>query len=157
MVVCLQNTVSLTVWLCAYRMLCVLDVYGCVLTECCLCPWRVWLCAYRILSVSLTVWLYAYRMLSVSLTCMVVCLQMISYDSPRGGVSVITEKGETTTSFLLIQKAEPSDSGHYECHPSNSEGKSVTVHVLNGKQSSPDWTCRLSHWINKKDIYLCFI
>ena len=31
--------------------------------------------------------------------------QAISYDSPRGGVSQITEKGETTASFLLIQVA----------------------------------------------------
>ncbi|XP_063232204.1 hemicentin-1-like isoform X2 [Bacillus rossius redtenbacheri] len=58
---------------------------------------------------------------------------IISYDSPRGGVSVITEKGETTTSFLLIQKARPSDSGVYQCNPSNAQPKSVTVHVLNGE------------------------
>ncbi|KAJ4433904.1 hypothetical protein ANN_16217 [Periplaneta americana] len=57
---------------------------------------------------------------------------IISYDSPRGGVSVITEKGETTTSFLLIQKARPSDSGRYQCNPSNAQSKSITVHVLNG-------------------------
>ncbi|XP_069700504.1 neurotrimin-like isoform X2 [Periplaneta americana] len=56
---------------------------------------------------------------------------IISYDSPRGGVSVITEKGETTTSFLLIQKARPSDSGRYQCNPSNAQSKSITVHVLN--------------------------
>ncbi|XP_046400865.1 lachesin-like [Ischnura elegans] len=56
---------------------------------------------------------------------------IISYDSPRGGVSVITEKGETTTSFLLIQKAKPSDSGRYTCNPSNAQAKSITVHVLN--------------------------
>lgn len=60
-------------------------------------------------------------------------LQIISYDSPRGGVSVITEKGDTTTSFLLIQNARPSDSGQYTCNPSNAKSKSVTVHVLNGK------------------------
>ena len=30
-------------------------------------------------------------------------LQVINYDSPRGGVSVVTEKGESTTSHLLIQ------------------------------------------------------
>jgi hypothetical protein len=65
-------------------------------------------------------------------------LQIISYDSPRGGVSVITEKGETTTSFLLIQKARPSDSGRYQCNPSNAQSKSITVHVLNGKSSSPN-------------------
>uniref|UniRef100_A0A146LIB2 Neurotrimin n=2 Tax=Lygus hesperus TaxID=30085 RepID=A0A146LIB2_LYGHE len=56
---------------------------------------------------------------------------IISYDSPRGGVSVITEKGETTTSFLLIQHARPSDSGRYQCNPSNAQSKSVNVHVLN--------------------------
>ncbi|XP_050342052.1 tyrosine-protein phosphatase Lar-like isoform X3 [Nymphalis io] len=58
---------------------------------------------------------------------------IISYDSPRGGVSVVTEKGETTTSFLLIQQARPSDSGNYQCNPSNAQSKSVVVHVLNGE------------------------
>ncbi|GLV38216.1 defective proboscis extension response 9 [Carabus blaptoides fortunei] len=58
---------------------------------------------------------------------------IISYDSARGGVSVLTEKGDTTTSFLLIQKAKPSDSGQYQCNPSNAQPKSVTVHVLNGE------------------------
>ncbi|XP_053671128.1 uncharacterized protein LOC128721401 [Anopheles nili] len=61
---------------------------------------------------------------------------IISYDSPRGGVSVITEKGDTTTSFLLIQNARPSDSGQYTCNPSNAKSKSVTVHVLNGVSHS---------------------
>ncbi|KAL5273387.1 hypothetical protein ACFFRR_000242 [Megaselia abdita] len=58
---------------------------------------------------------------------------IINYDSPRGGVSVVTIKGETTTSFLLIKSARPSDSGQYQCNPSNSKSKSVTVHVLNGE------------------------
>ncbi|XP_055848188.1 uncharacterized protein LOC129913494 isoform X4 [Episyrphus balteatus] len=57
---------------------------------------------------------------------------IINYDSPRGGVSVVTNKGETTTSFLLIKSARPSDSGQYQCNPSNSKSKGVTVHVLNG-------------------------
>ncbi|KAE8753250.1 hypothetical protein FOCC_FOCC000172 [Frankliniella occidentalis] len=35
----------------------------------------------------------------------------INYDSPRGGVSVITEKGDVTTSYLLIQRAKEPDSG----------------------------------------------
>ncbi|GAB0091543.1 zwei Ig domain protein zig-8 [Sergentomyia squamirostris] len=61
---------------------------------------------------------------------------IISYDSPRGGVSVITEKGETTTSYLLIKNARPSDSGQYQCNPSNAKSKSVTVHVLNGVSHS---------------------
>ncbi|KAL5273386.1 hypothetical protein ACFFRR_000242 [Megaselia abdita] len=61
---------------------------------------------------------------------------IINYDSPRGGVSVVTIKGETTTSFLLIKSARPSDSGQYQCNPSNSKSKSVTVHVLNGVSHS---------------------
>lgn len=59
--------------------------------------------------------------------------QIISYDSTRGGISVVTEKGETTTSFLLVQEAKPSDSGRYTCNPSNAQPKSITVHVLNGE------------------------
>nr|XP_036673976.1 uncharacterized protein LOC108014158 isoform X1 [Drosophila suzukii]XP_036673977.1 uncharacterized protein LOC108014158 isoform X1 [Drosophila suzukii] len=62
--------------------------------------------------------------------------QIINYDSPRGGVSVVTNKGDTTTSFLLIKSARPSDSGHYQCNPSNAKPKSVTVHVLNGVSHS---------------------
>lgn len=46
---------------------------------------------------------------------------------------MITEKGETTTSFLLIKGARPSDSGQYQCNPSNAKSKIVMVHVLNGK------------------------
>lgn len=46
---------------------------------------------------------------------------------------MVTEKGETTTSFLLIQQARPSDSGMYQCNPSNAQSKSVMVHVLNGE------------------------
>lgn len=59
--------------------------------------------------------------------------QEINYDSPRGGVSVITEKGDITVSYLLVQRARNSDSGKYTCNPSNANPKTVTVHVLNGK------------------------
>lgn len=58
--------------------------------------------------------------------------QIISYSSSRGGVSVATERGETSRSVLLIQKARPSDSGNYQCNPSNARPANVTVHVLNG-------------------------
>ncbi|CAG4972508.1 unnamed protein product [Colias eurytheme] len=60
--------------------------------------------------------------------------QVISYDSSRGGVSVVTEKGAATTSYLLVQDAAPSDSGRYSCAPSNAELASVRVHVLNGER-----------------------
>lgn len=64
-------------------------------------------------------------------------LQVINYDSSRGGVSVITEKGDVTTSFLLIQNADLADSGKYSCAPSNADVASVRVHVLNGKYPLP--------------------
>ncbi|EDX09940.1 GD14231 [Drosophila simulans] len=59
--------------------------------------------------------------------------EVINYDSSRGGVSVITEKGDVTTSFLLIQNADLADSGKYSCAPSNADVASVRVHVLNGR------------------------
>lgn len=63
-----------------------------------------------------------------------VCLlQEINYDSARGGVSVITEKGDITVSYLLIQRATEKDSGKYTCHPSNANPEGLSVHVLNGK------------------------
>ncbi|KAL7635719.1 UNVERIFIED_CONTAM: hypothetical protein RMT77_013536 [Armadillidium vulgare] len=58
--------------------------------------------------------------------------KIISYDSERGGVTVIIEKGDVTTSSLLIQNAASADSGIYDCHPSNAVGANITVHVLNG-------------------------
>ncbi|CAH0724452.1 unnamed protein product, partial [Brenthis ino] len=60
--------------------------------------------------------------------------EVISYDSSRGGVSVVTEKGSATTSYLLVQDATPADSGRYSCAPSNAELASVRVHVLNGER-----------------------
>lgn len=62
--------------------------------------------------------------------------QEINYDSARGGVSVITEKGDVTVSYLLIQKARSSDSGKYSCSPTNAIFQEISVHVLNGKSTS---------------------
>ncbi|XP_053670644.1 zwei Ig domain protein zig-8-like [Anopheles nili] len=57
----------------------------------------------------------------------------INFDSPRGGISLVTEKGILTTSRLLVQKAIASDSGLYTCEPSNANPASVRVHILNGE------------------------
>lgn len=62
-----------------------------------------------------------------------ILLQTINFDSPRGGISLVTEKGVLTTSRLLVQKAIQSDSGVYTCDPSNANPTSVRVHILNGK------------------------
>ncbi|XP_059218924.1 hemicentin-1 [Stomoxys calcitrans] len=59
--------------------------------------------------------------------------EVINYDSTRGGVSVITEKGDVTTSYLLVQNADLADSGKYSCAPSNADLASVRVHVLSGE------------------------
>lgn len=57
----------------------------------------------------------------------------ISYNSARGGISQITEKGDTTASFLLVQPAKVTDSGSYSCQPSVGNMQSVTVHVIRNK------------------------
>lgn len=60
--------------------------------------------------------------------------QVVDFDSPRGGISLETEKTEAgTTSRLLITKAYLSDSGNYTCMPSNASPASAMVHVLNGE------------------------
>lgn len=58
--------------------------------------------------------------------------KVINYDS-RGGISIETRKGEITTSHLLIQNADETNSGKYSCSPSNAIVASIRVHVLNGK------------------------
>ncbi|XP_063710003.1 zwei Ig domain protein zig-8 [Culicoides brevitarsis] len=57
--------------------------------------------------------------------------ETINFDSPRGGISLVTEKGVLTTSRLLVQNAMQSDSGVYTCDPSNANPTSVRVHILN--------------------------
>ena len=57
---------------------------------------------------------------------------IISYSSPRGGISQITEKGDTTASFLLVQGAKTSDSGLYSCQPSIGNTASVQVTIVRG-------------------------
>ncbi|XP_023943488.1 zwei Ig domain protein zig-8-like isoform X1 [Bicyclus anynana] len=59
---------------------------------------------------------------------------VVDFDSPRGGISLETEKTEGgTTSKLLVTKASLSDSGNYTCVPNNAHPASVSVHVLNGE------------------------
>ncbi|XP_036341600.1 uncharacterized protein LOC118752692, partial [Rhagoletis pomonella] len=58
---------------------------------------------------------------------------VINFDSPRGGISLVTEKGVLTTSRLLVQKAIQQDSGLYTCTPSNANPTSVRVHIVDGE------------------------
>ncbi|KAK8747638.1 hypothetical protein OTU49_016510, partial [Cherax quadricarinatus] len=62
--------------------------------------------------------------------------QSISYTSPRGGVSVVEERGETTTSFLLLQNARASDTGTFTCQPEGMQPALATLHVLDGEHQA---------------------
>ena len=62
--------------------------------------------------------------------------QTVDFNSPRGGISLETEKTDSgTTSKLVLTKAAPTDSGNYSCVPSNAQQSSVWVHVINGEQT----------------------
>ena len=52
-------------------------------------------------------------------------------------MSVITNKGDVTASFLVMQHARPTDSGIYSCSPSLGETVTVNVHVLRGTLNWP--------------------
>ena len=61
---------------------------------------------------------------------------MLNFDSPRGGISLETEKTRTgTTSKLLVTRAGMRDSGNYTCQPSRGESVSADVHVITGEIS----------------------
>ena len=61
----------------------------------------------------------------------------IDYDSPRGGISMKTEKtAHKTISTLLLTKVSKSDTGNYTCAPDNAEPVSVMIFVVNGKLES---------------------
>ena len=76
---------------------------------------------------------------SFELTLTLVLVQTISYASPRGGISQITEKGDVTASFLLIQKARTTDSGLYSSKPSIGNMALVNVHIVRSKAGANNW------------------
>ena len=60
--------------------------------------------------------------------------QVLNFDSPRGGISLETEKTRTgTTSKLLVTRATEVDSGSYTCDPSRGQPKTADVHIITGK------------------------
>ncbi|XP_018018708.1 uncharacterized protein LOC108675226 isoform X2 [Hyalella azteca] len=59
--------------------------------------------------------------------------RIINYDSPGSRVSVITDRGTSTKTILLIHDASNTASGTYSCAPSPSAAASVKIHILNGE------------------------
>ena len=60
--------------------------------------------------------------------------QVLNFDSPRGGISLETEKTRTgTSSKLLVTRATEVDSGSYTCDPSRGQPKTADVHIITGK------------------------
>ncbi|KAK7071896.1 hypothetical protein SK128_009457 [Halocaridina rubra] len=57
----------------------------------------------------------------------------ISYDSPRGGITMVTERGNSTTGYLLMKGARQADTGNYTCSPSNTHPSELRLHVLDGE------------------------
>ena len=74
---------------------------------------------------------------------------------------MISERGKTTTSSLIITHATQSDSGKYECDPSVSYPQSVNVHVIKIGKNNFEVTIYkkktfLVHWGSKKVKMKCF-
>lgn len=55
---------------------------------------------------------------------------MIGTDLTKDEVILRTRTEDTTTSYLIIQKADIADTGKYTCAPSNSAPANVRVHVF---------------------------
>ncbi|XP_076039600.1 uncharacterized protein LOC143024617 isoform X2 [Oratosquilla oratoria] len=63
--------------------------------------------------------------------------KVLQYDESDSRISIITDRGEVTRTYLLIHDAKSSDSGTYTCAPSSASPASVIVHVLNAGRSQP--------------------
>ena len=61
--------------------------------------------------------------------------QVLNFESPRGGISLETDKTRTgTTSKLLVTRARMSDSGAYTCNPSRGQPVTADVHIITGTE-----------------------
>lgn len=79
------------------------------------------------------VFLIQVAMSSTNMNFVLLNIKVINYDTLRGGISIETRRGDVTTSHLLIQHADETNSGKYSCSPSNAIVANIRVHVLNGK------------------------
>jgi len=56
----------------------------------------------------------------------------VSYQGPRPGVSLITDKGEVTSTSIILAGARFEDSGLYSCVPDNAPRATIQLHVIQG-------------------------
>ncbi|KAI9559159.1 hypothetical protein GHT06_015948 [Daphnia sinensis] len=82
--------------------------------------------------------------------------QTVNYDSKRGGISVMVERGATTLSSLLIQKAARRDSGVYVCSPSSAPAAQASIHILEGERPAAMYSVG-STLVNVRMMTLVFI
>ncbi|XP_018014585.1 zwei Ig domain protein zig-8 [Hyalella azteca] len=81
----------------------------------------------------------------------------LDYDSPRGGISLQTEKTATrTVSKLLLSSVQPGDSGRYSCRPHSGGLASVTVHVQADQQQAAVQQSSFNTSINSR-IHLRYV
>ena len=80
--------------------------------------------------------------------------QELSYNSLRGGVSVLTSKGDTSVSSLILQNLDKEDAGTYECQADTVKPAFINVHVLNGDPSLVVQTVTISVSCCRREVLL---
>lgn len=80
-------------------------------------------------------------------------IKMIGIDPNKDEVILNARTDDITTSYLIIQKADVSDTGKYTCAPSNSAPTSINVHVLHGKGPTGHF---LEYFCSLNGIYIVF-
>lgn len=83
--------------------------------------------------------------------------QAINFDSARGGISLVTEKGLKSTSRLLVQRAMGPDAGVYTCGPNNAPLAATRVHVLSGEHPAAMQQGCAKSTLDKTTSLLCTV
>ncbi|XP_066969796.1 zwei Ig domain protein zig-8-like [Macrobrachium rosenbergii] len=61
----------------------------------------------------------------------------LTYDSPRGGIALQTEKtSKRTIGRLMLSNVTPQDSGRYSCRPDTGGSASVSVHIQSSQHQA---------------------
>lgn len=84
---------------------------------------------------SFLVYSRAYLHLVYILICFILYISQVLSEETRNNIRIHFEQhDDAAISYLLIKKADFTDSGTYKCDPANAEVVSIRVNVLNGMQ-----------------------